>query len=161
MAINKSVDKDRNISKIEFDKAEKLLKRWQKILRLEDYDIRLQLVDKQWRKSGDIKIDDSNQQAILLLNNHNRSVNNYEEVIIHELLHLRLWAMDQMIEGMINVVYGKREDDSKREVVYNEFMLKLESTTQNLTKAFVGLGAEDKDIPFAYVEKLVKEELSK
>ncbi len=147
--------------KIDYKKAEGILRKWQKILRLQDYDIKLQLVGQKWRKSGDIKIDDSNQQAILLLNDFNRSVSNYEEVIIHELLHLRLWAMDQMIEDLINLFYGKEETDPKREAIYNEFMLKLESTTQNLTKAFVSLGAENKELPFAYVEKQVKEELNK
>lgn len=147
--------------KIDYKKAEELMRKWQKILRLQDYDIKLRLVEQEWRKSGDIKIDDSNQQAILLLNNFNRSVSNYEEVIIHELLHLRLWAMDQMIEGLINVVYGEEETDPKRDAIYNEFMLKLESTTQNLTKAFVGLGAENKELPFAYVEKQVENELQR
>ena len=147
--------------KIDNDKAETVLKRWQKTLRLEDYDIKLKLVDQAWRKSGDIKIDDSNHQAILMLNNFNPTVSNYEEVIIHELLHLRLWGMDQMIESLINSLYSEDENDPKREVVYNEFMQKLESTTQNLTKAFVQLGAENKELPFSYVEKQVMEELKK
>ncbi|MBU4486667.1 MAG: hypothetical protein KKD38_07025 [Candidatus Delongbacteria bacterium] len=147
--------------KIDKEKAEILLRKWQKTLRLEDYDIKLKLVDQAWRKSGDIKIDDSNQQVILMLNNFNPTILNYEEVIIHELLHLRLWGMDQMIESLIDVLYGEDENDPKREVVYNEFMHKLESTTQNLTKAFVQLGAENKELPFSYVEKQVIEELKK
>ncbi len=149
--------------KIDQKYAEKLLFKWQKTLRLEDYDIKLKLVDKAWRKSGDIKIDDSNCQAILMLNNFNPTVSNYEEIIIHELLHLRLWGMDQMIENFINVLYGsdEKKDNKKRDMIYDEFMLKLESTTQNLTKSFVGLGAENKELPFSYLEKEVAEELEK
>lgn len=145
--------------KIDKSKEDICLRKWQKILRLEDYDIKLMLVDKAWRKSGDIKIDDSNQQAILMLNNFNPTISNYEEVIIHELLHLRLWGMDQMIESLINSLYGEDENDPKREVVYDEFMHKLESATQNLTKAFVQLGAENKELPFSYVEKQDEAEL--
>jgi len=145
--------------KINFGHAEKLLIKWQKTLRLEDYDIKLELVDKAWRKSGDIKIDDNNCQAILMLNNFNPTVSNYEEIIIHELLHLRLWGMDQMIENLINTFYGSDENDRKREIIYDEFMQKLESTTQNLTKSFVELGAENKELPFSYLEKQVLEEL--
>ncbi len=147
--------------KIDLKHAERILCKWQKLLRLEDYDLKLRLVDQDWRKSGDIKIDDSNQQAILMLNNFNPTISNYEEVIIHELLHLRLWAMDQMIENFINVLYGSDENDPKREIVYAEFMQKLESTTQNLTKSFVQLGAENKELPFSYVEKQVLTELNK
>ena len=147
--------------KIDKEHAEKLLLKWQKTLRLEDYDIKLKLVDKSWRKSGDIKIDDNNCQAILMLNNFNPTVSNYESVIIHELLHLRLWGMDQMIENFINVLYGsdENENNKKRDIVYDEFMHKLESTTQNLTKSFIGLGAENKELSFSYIEKEVSEEL--
>lgn len=145
--------------KIDFKTAEQILKKWQKILRLQDYDIRLKLVDKKWRKSGDIKIDDNNSQAILMLNNFNPTVLNYESVIIHELLHLRLWPMDQMIENLINTFYSSDENDLKREMIYNEFMHKLESTVENLTKGFIHIGAENKELPFGYVEKQVLKEL--
>ena len=47
------------------------------------------------------------------------------------------------------------EDTSSRKLWY-----KLESTAQNLTKALVKLGAENKDLPFSYVEKQVIENCS-
>lgn len=142
-------------------KAEEILRSWQKLLRLENYDIRLEFVEKSWKKSGDIKIDDCNMQAVVMLNNFNPSVKNLEEVMIHELLHLRLWDMDQLIESLINNLYGEDESDPRREVIYTEFMKKLEMTVQNLTKAFVKLGAENKEILFSYVDKQVTEELKK
>lgn len=146
---------------INLKEAEKLLIKWQKTLKLQDWDIKVHIVNKEWRKSGDIKIDESNRQAILMLNNCNPKMTNVEDLVIHELLHLKLWKMDQMIERLLNGLYGTDEDDPKRGFVYEEFMLKLESTTQDLTKAYVELGAEDKKIPFGYVEAQVKEELSK
>ena len=44
------------------------LDKWQNILRLRDWDIKLELVTKEWRKSGDVKIDQANKAAILLIN---------------------------------------------------------------------------------------------
>ncbi len=62
---------------------------------------------------------------------------------------------------MYSMVLNEKEkgDNKKRDIVYDEFMLKLESTTQNLTKSFAGLGAENKELAFSYVEKEVSEEL--
>lgn len=65
-------------------------------------DILYKLVDVEWRKSGDIKIDADNKMAVILINN-NAIVSNLEEIVIHELFHLKLWALDQMIEGYVNM----------------------------------------------------------
>lgn len=147
--------------KIDRKEAEKYLSKWQETLRLQDWDIKIHIVNQEWRKSGDIKIDDSNKQAILMLNSFNPRMTNYEAVIIHELLHLKLWRMDQMIEKLIDNFYGTDDNDPKREIIYNDFMLILESTTQDLTKGYVKLGADDKEEPFGYLEEKVREELSK
>ncbi len=44
------------------------LNRWQNILRLRDWDISIKVVGKEWRKSGDIKIDQVNRMAVLMIN---------------------------------------------------------------------------------------------
>ncbi|WP_283695998.1 hypothetical protein [Clostridium perfringens] len=36
---------------------EKYLRKWQERLRLKDWDIKLQLINQEWNKTGDIKID--------------------------------------------------------------------------------------------------------
>lgn len=145
---------------ITYDKANGYLKKWQEILRLRDWDIKIKLVEEEWRKSGDIKVDECNKQAILMLNNKNPKVKNTEEVIIHELIHLRLWKMDQMIERLINNLYGEDEKDPKRNVMYSEFMIALEKTTGELTKSFVALAAENKEFSFGYVEEKIRKELN-
>ena len=127
---------------VNYENALGYMKKWQPILRLSDWDITLEMIDTPWRKSGDIKIDTANRMAALLLNAHPVCTNT-EEVVIHELLHLRLWAMDQMIESLINVVYGKEEDDPKRTFAYDQFMEILEPTVQDLTKGYLALGGED------------------
>lgn len=64
--------------------VEKFLGKWKDILRLRDWDIKIHIVNQEWQKSGDIKIDDCNRQAILMLNSINPRMTNLEEVIIHE-----------------------------------------------------------------------------
>jgi len=87
-------------------------------------------------------MDDKN--AILLLNKFNPKQNNLEEIIIHELLHLKLYGMDQMIETLIECVYGKNENDPKRIFAYNQFMSLLEPTANDLTKNFLLQSGENK-----------------
>ncbi|WP_019230095.1 hypothetical protein [Sedimentibacter sp. B4] len=146
---------------IKFDEIslETYLRKWQDILRLRDWDIRYEIVATEWRKTGDIKIDMSDRKAILMINNYNPKQTNLEAVVIHELLHLKLWGMDQLIEQLIYSVFGQDENDSKFDFAYNQFMNTLESTVEDLSKGFLILGGENKDISFGRVEQLVREEL--
>ena len=146
-----------------YDKSElsRYLRKWQEILRLMDWDIKLELVTQPWRKTGDVKIDETDKQAILLLNACNPKQTNMETVIIHELLHIKLWGMDQMIESLLKCVYGTDENDSKFEFAYNQFMELLETTTQDLTKGYVQLGADDKSLSFGRIQKQADEEWGK
>ena len=82
--------------------AEKLFEKWVQKLRLvPDWDIKLEWVeDSSWRKTGDFKVDCDDKKAILLLNGVNPSQENPEEVIVHELMHLKLYPLDQMTEGI-------------------------------------------------------------
>lgn len=141
--------------------VEVLIEKWQDILRLRDWDIKAKIVETEWRKSGDIKIDRSNNVAVLMINGFNPNVTNLEALVIHELLHVRLWDMDQMIEGLIYSTFGTDESDEKFKFAYGEFMRVLESTTENLTKGFLAVGAENKEIPFGYVDREVEKEISK
>jgi len=133
---------------MDFDNTEKYLHKWQEILKLMDWDIKFQYVETEWRKSGDIKIDMDDRNAILLLNKFNPKQNNLEEIIIHELLHLKLYGMDQMIETLIECVYGKNENDPKRLFTYNQFMSLLEPTVNDLTKSFLSQSGGNKEISF-------------
>ena len=90
------------------DEVAEHLNKWQNILRLRDWDIMIKIIKSKWRKSGDIKIDLEDKKAVLLLNSAPKC-ENLEELIIHELLHLKLYGMDQMIEDLLSIVYGKKE----------------------------------------------------
>ena len=102
------------------NKLEELLIKWQDILRLRDWDIKIQIVETEWRKSGDIKIDMDDKKAVMLINNNPKSTN-LEELVVHELLHLKLWGMDQMIENSINTIFGIDDNDPKRNFAMNQF----------------------------------------
>ena len=140
---------------------EKFLNKWQDILRLRDWDIKYELVNVEWRKTGDIKIDTTDRKAILLINNFNPKQNNLEALVIHELLHLKLWGMDQMIEKLMYTVFGQDEEDSKFNFAYDQFMHLLETTVEDLSKGFLAVGGENKEISFGRVEKLVDKELNR
>lgn len=132
-------------------------KKWKKILRLQDWDIKYQPIEKEWRKTGDIKIDIDDRTAILLINTCNPKQTNLEQLIIHELIHLKLWEMDQLVENLINVVFDN-EDDPKRELVFSQFMGILEYVANDLSKGFLELGGIDKEISFGRLETAIKEE---
>ncbi|GCD10549.1 hypothetical protein G9F71_013230 [Clostridium sp. FP2] len=143
---------------VNVSELEGLINKWQIILRLMDWDIKLQIVDKEWRKSGDIKIDIDDKKAVMLINNNPKSTN-LEELVVHELLHLKLWGMDQMIEGFINGVFGANEDDIKKEFAMNQFFILLESTVEDLTKGFLKANGCDQELSFGRLQKLIDNEI--
>jgi hypothetical protein len=124
-----------------------------------DWDIKFQYVETEWRKTGDIKIDTDDRNAVLLINKYNPRHNNLEELIIHELLHLKLFGLDQMIETLIGCVYGNNENDPKRIFPYNQFMTLLESTVNDLAKSFLLESGDDKEISFGRLTNEIKKEI--
>lgn len=143
------------------NELQRYLDKWQKILRLKDWDIKLELVTKEWRKTGDIKIDQPDKKAILLINNYNPKQTNAEAVVIHELLHIKLFGMDQMIEELLHCVYGNDENDPKFNFAWSQFMELLELTTEDLAKGYVELGADDKSMSFGRIQKEADDEWGK
>lgn len=135
------------------------LDKWQAILRLKDWEIITFEVEKEWRKSGDIKIDETDRQAVLMINNCNPKHLKLEALIVHELLHLKLWGMDQMIENMMKMSFGEDESDPKYMFAFQKFMEVLEPTVEDLTRGFIELGGDDKEISFGRVLDQVNKEI--
>ena len=133
------------------------LSKWQSILRLRDWDIQVKLVKTTWRKSGDIKIDMEDKKAVLLAN-QSPKCDNLEELVIHELLHLKLHGLDQMIEELLYTVYGKMKKDPKREFASTQFMVLLESTVEDLTKGYLAATKSQKPLSFGRLQKAIDEE---
>ena len=130
------------------DALQALFQKWIDILRLKNqWDIRLELVrDPAFRKTGDIKIDCDDRKAILMLNVLNPKQENPEEVIVHELMHLKLYPLDQLTEGLIDAHY--EEETPAREAVYTQFMIMLEQTVEELTKCYLGAFGENKELSY-------------
>ncbi|WP_069650098.1 hypothetical protein [Caloranaerobacter ferrireducens] len=143
---------------VDVNKLEKLINKWQEILRLRDWDIKLKIVDTEWRKSGNIKIDMDDKKAVMLINS-NPKFTNLEELVVHELLHLKLWGLDQMLEGLIIQVFGEDEDDIKKEFAMNQFFLLLESTVADLTKGFLKANGCEEELSFGRLQKLIDNEI--
>jgi hypothetical protein len=136
------------------------LKKWQNVLRLRDWDIAIRIVKTKWRKSGDIKIDLDDKKAVLLVNHTPKceKPEELEELVVHELLHLKLYGLDQMIEELLSLVYGKKEN-SKREFANTQFMMLLESTVEDLTKGFLAATKRKKALSFGRLRKSIDEEI--
>ncbi len=143
---------------ISISEIESYLDKWKDILRLRDWDIELEFIKTPWRKSGDIKIDLDDKKAKLLVNNTPKCTN-MEELIIHELLHLKLYAMDQMIEELLNILYGEDENDPKKAFAYGQFMLLLESTVEDLTKGYLSASNSKKPLSFGRLQKEIDKEI--
>lgn len=136
------------MNKIDREEALRLFDKWCKKLRLvPDWDVKLEWVeDPQWRKTGDFKVDCTDKKAILLLNAVNPRQENYEEVIVHELLHLKLYPLDQVTEGLI--VSNFEENSPAWNFAYQGFFETLEQTVEELTKCFLLEYGEHRELSF-------------
>lgn len=125
-----------------------LLCRWRRILRLEEsWDVKLEIVkDPSFRKTGDLKVDCTDKKAILLLNGLNPKQENLEEVIVHELLHLKLYPLDQVTESLITANY--EEGSGAYHFAYTQFMVTLEVTVEELAKCFLKQYGEDRELSY-------------
>ena len=79
-----------------------------------EWDIKLELVeDPTWNKTCDFKIDCDDRKAILLLNVVNPKQENPEEVIVHELMHIKMYPLDQVTESLIRNCFEEGSAASK------------------------------------------------
>lgn len=125
-----------------------LFEKWCKKLRLvSGWDIRLEFVeDPAWRKSGDFKVDCDDRKAVLMLNALNPKQENPEEVIVHELLHLKMYPLDQVTEALI--VSNFREGTPEWDFAYHQFFTALEQTVEELTKCCLLEFGDNKELSF-------------
>ena len=116
------------------------------------WDIRLEFVeDTNWRKTGDFKIDCTDQKAILLLNIANPKQENLEEVIVHELMHIKMYPLDQMTESLITSNF--EEGTPGYNLAYTQFFTTLEQTVEELTKCFLFEFGENKELSYGRCQK--------
>ena len=140
------------------DEAGAVLAHWQPILRLADWDIDLRLVETPWRKTGDVKVDLDDRKAVLLLR-AGQPAEHLEEVVVHELVHVRLYAMDQMLAQLLDAVFGSEASDPKRAFAETQFMQLLEQTTEDLAKALLAASGRAGSLTFDRLEREVEREI--
>lgn len=125
-----------------------LFEKWLGILRLtESWDVALELVDDEdFQKTGDLKIDPEDRKAIIMLNARNPRQENPEEVICHELMHLKLYPLDQLTETLIDSHY--ENGSGAYQAVYTQFMVMLETTVEEMTKCFLAQFGANKALSY-------------
>ena len=111
------------------------------------WDIRLEFVeDPAWTKTGDFKIDCDDRKAILLLNAADPRQENFEEVIIHELMHIKMYPLDQVTESLI--VHCFETGSAASRFAYQQFFTALEQTVEELAKCFLLEFGENKEFSY-------------
>ena len=130
------------------ENLQRLFEKYCKKLRLTPgWDIRLQFVeDPEWRKTGDIKIDCTDRKAILLLNAVNPKQDNLEEVIVHELMHLKMYPLDQVTESLITSHF--EEGAPAWDFAYSQFFTALKITAEELAKCFLLEFGENRELSY-------------
>ena len=133
---------------MDIQQLQETFEKWLGILRLrESWDVRLEMVDDPaFRKTGDFRVDCDDKKAVLLLNVQNPNQENPEEVIVHELLHLKLYPLDQVTESLITANFP--EGTPGYDFAYTQFMHTLEVTVEELTKCFLAQYGGDKALSF-------------
>ena len=135
-------------------KAREIFDKYTKKLRIvPEWDIRLEFVeDEDWKKTGDFKIDPTDKKAILMLNAASPKDENIEETIVHELMHIKLYPLDQVCESMIINMF--EEGSKEQNFAYQTFYETLEVTVEELAKCFLLEFGENKEFSFGRMEKI-------
>ena len=125
-----------------------LFEKWCRKLRVvPSWDIRLEFVeDPAWRKTGDFKIDCTDRKAVLMLNAANPKQENLEEVIVHELLHLKMFPLDQVTESLIESHF--EEGSPAWNFAYRQFFTALEITVEELAKCYLLEFGENREFSY-------------
>jgi hypothetical protein len=114
--------------------------------------VRLEFVeDPTWRKTGDFKIDCDDRKAILMLNGVNPTQENIEEVIVHELMHIKMYPLDQVTESLITSCF--EEGSAASSFANMQFFNALEQTVEELAKCFLFEFGEDKELSYGRCRK--------
>lgn len=130
------------------EELQRLFDKWCNKLRISPFwDVKLEFIeDTSWRKTGDIKIDCDDRKAIIMLNVSNPKQENLEEVIVHELFHLKMYPLDQVTESLI--INNFKADTPEYEFAYTQFFTSLEQTVEELTKCFLLEFGENKELSY-------------
>lgn len=122
------------------------------IFNFNDWAIKLEFVEHDWKNTGNVKVDVEGKTAIVYLNVFNPKMENYEQVLIHELCHIKLWKLDQYCESLLNSTFEDKNSVAYK-FGYDQFMLHLEQTTEELTITILNMIGKDKNLSFNRCEE--------
>ncbi|MBR5383432.1 MAG: hypothetical protein IK133_06370 [Clostridia bacterium] len=133
---------------MEHEKLTELFEKYCRKLRITPaWDVKLELIDDPaWTKTGDFRIDCDDRKAVLMLNVNNPRQENPEEVFVHELMHIKMYPLDQVTESLIASQF--EEGTPACDFAYTQFFTALEQTVEELTKCFLLEFGEDKELSF-------------
>ena len=83
---------------------------------------------------------------MFLLNIANPRQENPEEVICHELMHLKMYPLDQVTESLI--VNAFEEGSPASNFAYQQFFTALEQTVEELAKCFLLEFGDNRELSF-------------
>lgn len=116
-------------SGLNLSELKKILKKWRKKLLLNDWKLSIKIVDfkrKDFRQSGDIKVDIKNKKATILLTC--QPFRDEETTIVHELVHLLLWDFDHYCEKLA------LKNSKPFTGEHDKYLGRLEKTVAKITK---------------------------
>ena len=130
------------------EQINRIFDKWIRKLRLTPaWDVKLEFVENPaWPKTGDFKLDCDDRKAIQLLNIASPKQENLEEVIVHELMHIKMYPLDQVTESLITACF--EEGTAARDFAETQFFVALEQTVEELTKCFLLEYGENKELSF-------------
>lgn len=130
-----------------------LFEKWCARLRVTpQWDVQLRLLDDPtWKKTGDFKLDCDDRKAVLLLNAAGAHSENLEEVIVHELMHIKLYPLDQVTESLILSSFP--DGTHAQDFAYRQFFTALEQTVEELTKCFLLEAGENRALSFGRCDR--------
>ena len=111
------------------------------------WDVKLEWVeDPSWRKTGDFKVDCEDRKAVFMLNACHPKQENMEEVIVHELMHLKMYPLDQVTESLLTNTFEENSPASR--FAYQQFFTALEQAVEELAKCFLLESGDNKTFSY-------------
>ena len=117
------------------------------LFRFDDWNIKLEFVEHDWKNTGNVKVDIEGKTAIVYLNIFNPKMENYEQVLVHELCHIKLWKLDQYCESLLDSTFEDKNSIAYK-FGYDQFMLHLEQTTEEFARTILHMIGKNKQISF-------------
>lgn len=116
-----------------------------KKMEMTQWNLKLEFVEHDWKNTGNVKVDMDNKTAVVYLNIFNPKCENLEEVMIHELCHVKLWKLDLYCESLLDSTFSDKQSKEYK-FGYNQFMSALEQTTQEIAKTYTLILAKNKNL---------------